>query len=462
MPPWLLRPRHRFLPNRAEAMMSVHGQCGRKRLAVGRYLRGRRQLCRGARDGGEHAYDVHGGVLCVDVLDGVGRALERAQDDSVGLRLTAEREGEMMHRGEGRGCCEGLRRFRKGVVRAWGMVMRGMVGRGLGCPADRSGVVVSDAYGAEVSSLALAVCRWVGGGSLSSRRSMLCPLLRLSYFSFGVAVAAWDAPRRRRMKNTVKMPRESTTMPRKVPRTTYYAVPGRSSGVGGTLGIRIYWQERRVLNCGRYLFNVPWISNDGRHGDRSGILMRTKDEFAPVGARRYLGDFTAFLLLELDSITRTFMQAVNVSGYSRDTLFASALPGVLADTINRLRFRVYEISEFNRESTLRWQHWMFTKPLPNPTRAEDVQTPGPLLPRLECLRATPGYLLYFLLVNGADVHPNLHAISITSNDQSAYQIAQLEHVLVCLEAHPRVVDIEVQGRLAAVVQLPESLTKKQS
>ncbi|KAJ7214292.1 hypothetical protein C8J57DRAFT_1397300 [Mycena rebaudengoi] len=91
-----------------------------------------------------------------------------------------------------------------------------------------------------------------------------------------------------------------------------------------------------------------------------------------------------------------------------------------------------------------------------------VQTPGPLLPRLECLRATPGYLLYFLLVNGADVHPNLHAISITSNNQSAYQIAQLEHVLACLEAHPRVVDIEVQGRLAAVVQLPESLTKKQS
>ncbi|KAJ6579659.1 hypothetical protein DFH09DRAFT_1310305 [Mycena vulgaris] len=79
-----------------------------------------------------------------------------------------------------------------------------------------------------------------------------------------------------------------------------------------------------------------------------------------------------------------------------------------------------------------------------------------LLPHLACLRATPDYLLYFLARDAA-WHPALTRVGITSDGESAYEVAQFARVVQCLEGRRVVPRVTVVGKLAKHCQLPAEM-----
>ncbi|KAJ7286417.1 hypothetical protein C8J57DRAFT_1708713 [Mycena rebaudengoi] len=76
-----------------------------------------------------------------------------------------------------------------------------------------------------------------------------------------------------------------------------------------------------------------------------------------------------------------------------------------------------------------------------------------LLPRLQCLRATPDYLVHFL--EPPDVYPHLREVAIASDEQSSYAIQQFHRVVKLLACRPTVLCTQLAGQLASHCKLPE-------
>ncbi|KAJ7913218.1 hypothetical protein B0H13DRAFT_2659720 [Mycena leptocephala] len=81
-----------------------------------------------------------------------------------------------------------------------------------------------------------------------------------------------------------------------------------------------------------------------------------------------------------------------------------------------------------------------------------------LLPRLETLRATPDYLLYFLTgEDGGAAYPRLRRVGVTSDDDSKYQIAQFARLVACVEVRRVVPRVELAGKLGGSCRVPAHL-----
>ncbi|KAJ7286421.1 hypothetical protein C8J57DRAFT_1287592 [Mycena rebaudengoi] len=76
-----------------------------------------------------------------------------------------------------------------------------------------------------------------------------------------------------------------------------------------------------------------------------------------------------------------------------------------------------------------------------------------LLPRLQCLRATPDYLVHFL--EPPSVYPHLREVAIASDEQSSYAIQQFHRVVNLLACRPTVLCTQLAGKLASHCKLPE-------
>ncbi|KAJ7106594.1 hypothetical protein C8R44DRAFT_885878 [Mycena epipterygia] len=78
-----------------------------------------------------------------------------------------------------------------------------------------------------------------------------------------------------------------------------------------------------------------------------------------------------------------------------------------------------------------------------------------VLPHLTSIRATPDYLLYFLALAEA-AYPDLRSVGITSDGESANEVAQFERVVQCLLGRRVVPHAELVGKLANHCHLPPS------
>ncbi|KAJ7199355.1 hypothetical protein GGX14DRAFT_467870 [Mycena pura] len=94
---------------------------------------------------------------------------------------------------------------------------------------------------------------------------------------------------------------------------------------------------------------------------------------------------------------------------------------------------------------------------------------APHLPRLECLRAMPDYVLYFLSPadTGTDAdmpgdpdagYPDLRTVSITHDHNSPYQVAQVERAVACIEARSFPPVVDVLSRFQMLSKLAQSMS----
>ncbi|CAK5266764.1 unnamed protein product, partial [Mycena citricolor] len=87
-----------------------------------------------------------------------------------------------------------------------------------------------------------------------------------------------------------------------------------------------------------------------------------------------------------------------------------------------------------------------------------LHAPGPALPNLRRIRATPEYLVYFLSGPPAgDIHPLLREVTITSHGGSVYEEDRFAKVVAALEKRGSVPAVGLVGKLMGVLDLPETL-----
>ncbi|KAJ6529279.1 hypothetical protein B0H19DRAFT_1193534 [Mycena capillaripes] len=160
--------------------------------------------------------------------------------------------------------------------------------------------------------------------------------------------------------------------------------------------------------------------------------------------------------LNTSPLTTLSLDNIDLSHYDWTlTLPALTLPALTTFEIGQCAITVPDLDLFLvRHPTIR------TLDLPFHPAIGALSPPAAvcLLPHLASISATPDYLLYFLSdAEAAEWYPDLRAVGVTSNDESAYQVGQFRRLLKCIEERPVRPRVGMAGKLANCCHVPAHL-----